>query len=130
MEANDYRELIALVRGRLREVGLGTLADTSRYAIYDPDAEESRLPPLRGLLIEMLAALERHVATRDPGLADFALDRINEVLVDGYVEDVRFEPVPDDSLADPRSLRELPEIDELRDELSSLIREIRELADR
>ena len=125
MEQNEYGDLIVLVEERLRELGLGFLSDGSNYIIDDRDADVRRLLPPQERLIEMLAAFERFLASQDQATVDLALSRINEALIDGRVEDARFSPLAGDATAH-YSLMAVPELRQLRDDLSTLVTELRE----
>ena len=125
MEQNEYSDLIALVEERLREVGLGFLSDGANYTVDDRDADEHLLLPPQARLIEMLAAFERFLASQDQSTVGLALGRINEALIDGWVEDAQFSPLAGDATAH-YSLMAVPELRQLRDELLALLVELRE----
>ena len=130
MEQNEYGDLIALVEERLRELGLGFLSDGANYIVDERDADVHRLLPPQERLIEMLAAFERFLASQDQATVGLALSRINEVLVDGQVEDARFSPLAGDLATAHYSLMAVPELRQLRDELLTFLVELREDTDR
>ena len=138
METSDYRELVEVIEAAFHEVGLGALADPLAYTVLGPD-EEHRLTTPENRLIAMLEALDRHIATSDRRIVELALGQINEVLVDGELEDAQYVPIPEDSpptgtppptpldpLGRTKSLRGVPDVRELREEIRRLVRELRE----
>ena len=126
MEENEYDDLITLVEEKLRELGLGSLADSTNYAVEDLGTGERRLLPSRERLVDMLAAFGRHLASEDGSTVELALDRINKELVEGRVEDARFVPLADDRALAAESLSGAPGLRQLREELATLIIELRD----
>ena len=96
MDTADYYELIALVEAELREVGAGALTDPNLYALRNPETRERRLYPPRKHLIEMLRAFDRHLAICDRVTFDRALERINDVVKVGRIEDAVFIPTTEE----------------------------------
>lgn len=122
MEPNEHEEVVAALQARLREHGLGDIANIGDV-VYDPESDEYRASPARDRLILMLTAFDRHLAQRDPATLDAALERINGVLEDGRVDGALFDPlsgVADDS----RSLRVGSVRRPLRNRVAELVRGI------
>ena len=137
LNTSEYREVIDALERQFRAAGLETIADPSRFTI-DDDAGERRLRRPEDRLIAMLEAYERHLAGYDRRAFDIALDEINAALVEGELGDARFVPVSDgdtpsavgtDSPIAPDgsfSLRDAPDLRELRAALNQFINELRE----
>ena len=125
MEAREYEELVDILQRRLRENGLGSIADVGDV-VYDRDSDAYRATAPKDQLIEMLMAFERHLATRDPATIDGALGRINDVLDEGYVEDVLFDPLSDAVEPDLQSLRGGETRRLLREQVADLVRDIQD----
>ena len=136
---SEYREVIDALERQFHAAGLETIADPSRFTIDDDDADDDRrLRHPEDRLVAMLEAYERHLAGNDRRAFDIALDDINAALVEGEVGDARFLPVSDadtpsavgsDSPIAPDgsfSLRDAPDLRELRDVLDQFINELRE----
>ena len=124
MEANEYQELVELFQARLRENGLGEIANVGDV-FYDREREEYRASPPKERLVAMLTSFERHLALRDPTTLDVALERINGA-VDGRVETALFDPLLDALGTDSRSLRSGVVRRPLREEVVALVRGILE----
>lgn len=91
----DYVALIALVGQKLREAGLGDIADESRYGAADPDSGEFRLDPPAERLDQMLEAFERHLNVRDRRTVQRDIEVVNAQLEFGQVKTVEIVPAAD-----------------------------------
>ena len=121
MDTDDYRELIALVEAQLREVDAGALSDPNLYSLTDPETGEQWLYPPRKRLIEMLRAFDRHLAICDRATFGRALNRMNDVVKEGRIEDAVFIPMSEEGEVEPRSLGIAPELSAVREAVESLI---------
>ena len=124
MGENEYRRLIELVEEQLRDLGLEPLADSSAYVDDDLDADEVRLKSPGDHLVALLRAFGRHLASEDGHVVQLALSDINEVLVEGRVEDAAFDPIRQDDRRESYSLQSSPDLGVLRSELEKVVREI------
>lgn len=122
MEPSEHEELVEILQARLREHGLGSIADVGGV-VYDRERDEFRATPARERLILMLAAFGRHLAERDATTLDIALERINGALEEGRVESALFDPLSDVAGADSVTLRSSVRRP-LRNEVAGLIRGI------
>ena len=120
MDTNEYQELVDLFQVRLRENGLGDIANVGDV-FFNAERDEYRASPPKQRLVAMLTSFQRHLAARDPMTLDFALERINGA-VDGRVEDALFDPLVDTVTTDAWSLRSGVVRRPLRDEVVALVR--------
>ena len=122
MEPNEHEEVVAALQARLREHGLGSIANIGDV-VHDPERDEYRATPARDRLILMLTAFERHLAQRDAATLDAALERINAALDDGRVDGALFDPFSGVA-GDLRSLRIGSVRRPLRDRVAELVSRI------
>ena len=125
MDSNEYAELILVVTGRLREIGLEELADPELYTRQVAATGERHRLDSKKMLIEMLAAFGRHVATFDRQTLETALERINEISRGENLDDVEFVPTSEEGDSEPISLKNSPMLAELREDLDRLILDLR-----
>ncbi len=121
MEEQAYLRLIELLGAELRSSGSADLANPDLYVRDDEESGERRLLPPRKRLIEMLRAFERRVAVSDGANFYLALDRINERLVEGKVENAVIIPAGEQGEGEPLSMSEMPNFGDLAGDLDRLI---------
>ena len=122
MDDDDFRDLIALVEGELREIGAGGIADPRHYLTDPDDGGERRLLDPQKHLVELLAAFERKLAVEDRGVFVAALERINMTLRDGGIQGAVLELASEeDRKTRVLDLSRAPDLSELRQETLSLI---------
>ena len=80
MDDDDFRTLIELLKARLRAVGADDIADTRHYRDETDEDEEPRLLAPQKLLVEMLRAFDRRLASEDRNVYRDALDRMGQTL--------------------------------------------------
>ncbi|WP_420963382.1 hypothetical protein [Brucella sp. IR073] len=125
MEEEDYRELIALVKGQMLELGLSDLVEDRNFWTPDPDFKgEFRMPPAREHLIGLLEAFDFHLKWTSSEAVNVSL-RVLQRHVENGPEDAVIQ-FPEVNRGRPLYLTELPSGGELRDELSRLISALRD----
>lgn len=123
MDEDDFRAILEVLQENLRDIGASEIADPRGYLVRDTDDGELRSPPPDELAIEMLEALDRFLAVRDRSTYDTALLTLSH-RVDRRIEEVIVVD-PEDELASA-SLSDLPDLSDLRGDLSKLIGQLRE----
>ena len=113
MNQADYIELIDLLETGLRDAEGLDVDDPSLYAEREPESGELRRRHPRDHVVELLRALDRHLAVTDRGTYDRAIETINEsiegprvvgasiILLDDSRQ-VRLDALPDLSVARSR----------------------------
>ena len=122
MDRKDFDELVKFLEAGLYDVGLPHLTDPPVFIDRDPETDGPRRLHPREHLVELLSALERHLALTDRETYDRALEMINEEVEESSVRSAFV--VGPDAEADAVPLDDLPDLRAIRDRLKELIREI------
>lgn len=126
MDEDDYRELILVVERQLQAVGLDDLTDERHYIDLDEDTGDARPVSPRRHLLEMLHAFERALAVRDRRTYAVALGRINERLQNDGPRGAFVVPAGEGPAVD---LGSVPDLGQVREELTILIKELSKFDD-
>ena len=125
MTDDDFRAIIALIEQRLRDVGADELANPELYVRRDEEIDEWRRLSPQEHLLEMLKAFDRWLAVRDGAMFAAAQARINELLKEGRLEDAVVLSTGEAGDGVTVSLAEAPDLGRIRDDLRSLIGQLR-----
>ena len=85
MQYEEYEKLIEELQKQLLDAGIRGISDEALYLRRDPESGERYLPHPRVQLVEMLEALDRHLAVWDLDTYNLALDIINNSIIESEV---------------------------------------------
>lgn len=126
MEDEEFIRLIQLVEGQLRERGLAHVAAEENFIELPELDEPARLMEPKERLIALLEAFDIHLMLNDSSVARRSLSLISEAC-DGPGPETAIVVKPLDRGATPtENLLDLPNLDNLREELKKLLYRIRE----
>ena len=120
MTREDYVDLIELLTGIL-EMEIPDLSDPSLYTERDSESGELLQRSPRDHFLELLYALERHLAVNDRTTYERALRIINESSEGPSVLGAAIIPLDDSA---PQGFEMLPDLRSVRRQLAELIQEI------
>jgi hypothetical protein len=127
--ADEYLELLAYLRDRLRDAGLVDLDDTLAAGLR---GDEQASP--YGSVIDYLDALDAQLALRSRGTVEATVSRLNEIATaEGRIETITVELAADEqqiSGRDELDLMDLPDLQPIREELTALLGFLRDELER
>ena len=81
MDEEDWRDIVQLIQGELREIGQSEIADLSHYE--NREDTERFLPTSQDLVKKMLDALRREMSVRSSTTVQNSLTRLGKLIDEG-----------------------------------------------
>ena len=128
MNDEEYEQLALFLQTTLEEHGLDDIAEFAHYQVEEEG--ERSVPTARELVIMMLRAMNRLFVTNDESVIVESLNRIGGLIDDGEQPNravLHFDQdLPALDLGEHQVLRGVPDIQDMRQQLTRLLRLIEE----